>query len=96
MPVKFIKPLTDVFGSENETATFECEISKSKWKKTGADVIVKWYKGERELRETAKYSIRRNEATHSLFVKDLILEDIADYHAVVLAEKTSARLNIEG
>lgn len=94
--MKFIKPLVDISGTENESATFECEISKARWKKTGNEVIVKWFKGERELRETSKYSIKRNEAIHSLTVKELLIEDIAEYSAMVLTEKTSAKLNIEG
>lgn len=96
LPVKFTKPLVDISGTENGSATFECEISKARWKKSGSEVIVKWYKGERELRETLKYSIKRDETRHSLIVNELLLEDINEYSAVVLDEKTSAKLNIDG
>lgn len=96
MPVKFIRPIVDLTGVEDQNATFECEISKAKWKKTGNDVIVKWFKGERELRETSKYSFKRDGVNQSLIVKELGFEDIAEYSAVVQCEKTTAKLNIKG
>ena len=95
LPVKFVKPLVDVSGIEDQTASFECELSKAKWKKTGNDVVVKWFKGQRELRETSKYSIKRDGVTHALTIKQLMIEDIAEYTAVVLIEKTSGKLTIQ-
>ena len=83
-------------GVENGEATFECEISKARWKKSGSEVIVKWFKGERELRDTFKYSIKRNETKHTLTVNELLIEDMTEYSAVVMAEKTSAKLSIDG
>ena len=93
--IKFVKLLTDVSGVEDQAVTFECDISKAKWKKSGQDVIVKWFKGERELRETSKYAIRRDGVNHSLTIKQLAFEDVADYSAVCLAEKTSGKLTIQ-
>lgn len=95
LPVKFIKPLADLSAIEDETASFECELSKAKWKKTGNEVVVKWFKGQRELRETSKYSIRRDGIIHALTIKQLVIEDIAEYTAVVLVEKTSGKLTIK-
>lgn len=96
LPVKFIKPLIDLTGIEDQTITFECEISKAKWKKTGNDIIVKWCKGERELRETSKYTIKRDGVKHSLTLHDLAFEDIADYTASVQSEKSAGKLDIQG
>jgi hypothetical protein len=59
-------------------------------------VIVKWFKGERELRETLKYGIRKEGVKHSLSIKQLVFEDIAEYSAVVLSEKTTGKLKIQG
>jgi len=94
LPVKFVKPLVDLNGIEDQSVTFECEISKAKWKKTGNDVVVKWCKGERELRDTAKYSISRDGIRHSLTIKQLMFEDVSDYSAIVLIERTSGKLTI--
>lgn len=95
LPVKFIKQLKNLSGVEDQSVVFECELSKSKWKKTGNDVIVKWFKGERELKETSKYSMKRDGVTQSLTVKQLIFEDTAEYSAVVQTEKTTAKLDIQ-
>jgi hypothetical protein len=95
LPVRFVKPLVDVSGVEDQTASFECELSKAKWKKTGNEVVVKWFKGQRELRETSKYSIKRDGVTHALTIKQLMIEDVAEYMAVVLIEKTSGKLTIQ-
>ncbi len=94
--MKFAKLLMNQTGIEDQTATLECEISKAKWKKKGTDVIVKWFKGDRELRDTSKYSIRRNGVIHSLTIKDLEFDDASQYSAVVSEEKTTARLEIQG
>ena len=86
----------DISGVEDQSALFECELSKAKWKKTGHDVVVKWYKGERELKETSKYTIKRDGVNHSLTINTLMFEDIAEYSAVVLIERTSGKLEING
>ena len=96
MPVKFVKPLINQTGIEEQQATFECEISKAKWKKKGTDVIVKWFKGDRELRDTMKYNIKRNGVLHSLTIKELEFDDVSQYSAVVAEEKTTAKLEIQG
>jgi len=49
LPPTFVKPLGDVTGVENQCVTLECELSKAKWKKTGLDIQVKWFKGQREV-----------------------------------------------
>ena len=72
----------------------ECEISKARWKKTGKDVLVKWLKGERELRETAKYSIHRDGVKHSLKINQLMFEDMAEYSAIITEDKSTAKLDI--
>lgn len=96
MPVKFVKKLANLTGIEDQSVTLECEISKAKWKKKGNEVIVKWFKGERELRETSKYSIRRNGVNHSLTIKDIESDDVSEYSAVVVEDKTTGRLSMQG
>lgn len=94
LPVKFVKLLRDQKGTEDQSITFDCEISKPYWKKSNKEVIVKWMKGERELRDTAKYTIKRDGVYHSLTIKDLANEDVADYSAVVVDEKTTGKLEV--
>jgi hypothetical protein len=96
LPVKFILPLIDQIGLENEQTTFHCAISKNKMKKTGKIAVVKWFKGEREIRESSKYLVTNLETTHKLTIKNLDFLDIAEYSAVVLNEKTSAKLDVNG
>ena len=94
LPVKFIKPIIDQTGVEDQSVTFECEISKAQWKKTGHDVVVKWYRGEREIRDSSKYNIKRNGVQHSLIIKEINFDDASEYSAVVGLEKTKANLVI--
>jgi rRNA maturation protein Nop10 len=94
LPVRFVKPLRDQKCAAEQTATFECELSKATWKKTGHPVVVKWMRGERELRENIKYTVRKDDVRHSLLVKDVELDDQTEYTAVVVNERTSAKLEV--
>ncbi len=96
LPVRFVKPVRDQKAAEEQTATFDCEVSKAVWKKTGLPVVVKWMRGERELRENMKYTLRKDEVRHSLLVKEVDFDDAAEYTAVVVNEKTSAKLEVTG
>jgi len=90
----FVKPLSDVAGVEDEAAAFECELSKAKWKKTGLDIVVKWFRGEREIKETTKYGMKRSGARHTLEVRQLAFDDVSEYSAAVMAERTSGKLTL--
>jgi len=94
LPPRFVKPLSDTAGIEDEAALFECELSKAKWKKSGQDIVVKWFRGEREIKETTKYGFRRSGVRHSLEIRQLAFEDISEYSASVMTERTSGNLTI--
>lgn len=94
-PVIFTKQLKNVSGFDGDEAVFECEISKHKWFKTNTEVFLKWYKGERELRDGIKYSIIRDKCKQKLIVKDLAITDEQEYSAVVGKERTSGRLEVQ-
>ena len=76
LPQTFIKPLSDVNGVEDEAASLECELSKAKWKNTGLDIVVKWIRGEREIKETTKYGMKRSGPRHMLEIRQLAFEDV--------------------
>lgn len=90
----FVKPLSNASGTEEASAEFNCELSKSKWKKTGLDIIVKWFKGQREIKETTKYGMKRHGVKHTLGVRQLAFDDVSEYSASVMAERTSADLTV--
>jgi hypothetical protein len=95
-PAKFVHLTTDMEGFEETDVTFECEISKSKWKKTGSDVELKWFKGERELKDSFKYSIKRDGCKQSLTIKNLAFEDDCNYSVGILKETCTAHLKVKG
>lgn len=92
LPPRFVKELGEVSGVEEQSAVLECELSKAKWKKTGLDVQVKWFKGQREVRDTTKHAIRKSGVKHSLEVRQLAFDDVGEYTAQVMGEKTTGRL----
>jgi len=96
LPAKFVKPLCNLVGKEDQFVSFECELSKAQWKKKGSDILVKWYKGEKEIKESSKYAFKRNGINQGLVIKELEFDDAGQYSAVVGdEEKTSAKLEIE-
>ena len=61
LPQEFVITATSLKDREcfeEEDVEFECELNKSKWKKTGQTIMCKWFRNvHRELRLTVKYSI---------------------------------------
>jgi hypothetical protein len=90
-----VKNLVDQLGVEEQNVTFNCEISKAKWKRTDLDVHVKWFKGGRELKETSHYNIVRDGVNHSLTIKDLTIDDVSEYSAEVGEERTAAKIEFK-
>ena len=72
-----------------QTATFECEISKS-------GLRVDWYKGEQKLRKNDKYVIKADDKRHQLVISDVMPDDVGEYRAVYEKLETSAKLNLAG
>ena len=82
---------------EEEDIEFECELSKSKWKKSGQPIICKWFRNiDRELRSTAKYSIERSGPMQKLIIHNAQFEDEAEYRCVIMDQFISAKLTVKG
>ena len=100
LPPEFVltgTPLKDRECFEEEDVEFECELNKSKWKKTGQPIICKWIRNaDRELRTTAKYSIERSGPLQKLIIHNAQFEDEADYRCVILENSISAKLTVNG
>lgn len=53
---------------ERQSATFECELSFD-------DATVTWYKDSWELRESPKYTFRREGRRHFMIIRNVTAED---------------------
>ncbi|CAF4379329.1 unnamed protein product, partial [Adineta steineri] len=99
LPPEFVlttTPLQDRECFEEEDVEFECELSKSKWKKTGQTIICKWFRnGDRELRSTAKYSIDRSGPIQKLIIHNAQFEDDGEYSCVIMDKTINAKLTVK-
>ncbi len=57
---------------------------------------MKWLKGERELKDSLKYSINRDGSKRSLTVRNLAFEDVNNYSIEIQKEKCTAQLKVKG
>ena len=57
---------------------------------------MKWLKGERELKDSFKYSINRDGSKRSLTVRNLAFEDVNNYSIEIQKEKCTAQLKVKG
>ena len=90
-------PLKDRECFEEEDVEFECELNKSKWRKTGQPIICKWFRNtDRELRSTAKYSIERSGPMQKLIIHNAQFEDEVEYRCAILDNFVSAKLTVNG
>ena len=100
LPVKFVKQLSNLKAKEDESATFKCEISKDQWKKKdkgNKPITVKWFKAQKEVKESPRHIFKSNGVQHSLTISELEFDDISDYSAVLSEdEKTTAKLVVNG
>jgi hypothetical protein len=100
LPPEFVlttTPLKDQECFEEENVEFECELSKSKWKKSGQTIICKWFRNtDREIRSTAKYSIERSGPMQKLIIHSAQFEDEAEYRCVIMDKVVTAKLIVKG
>ena len=100
LPPEFVLttvPLRDRECFEDETVEFECELNKSKWKKTGQTIMCTWFRNvDREIRPTAKYSIERSGPLQKLIIHNAQFEDEAEYRCVIMDKFVSAKLTVNG
>jgi hypothetical protein len=100
LPPEFVltsTPLKDRDCFEEDDVEFECELNKSKWRKTGQPIVCKWFRNvDRELRTTAKYSIERSGPMQKLIIHNAQFEDEAEYRCVILEQFIAAKLTVNG
>lgn len=79
--IVFLTPLEDIDCKEEETIVFTCEINKS-----GCSAV--WKKEGRPLPSEPRFEIKVQGGKHSLTIRDVTLDDEADY-TVIIDDATS-------
>lgn len=88
-----MSPLTDQTVTEFETATFECEIQKTKMD----NVKVKWFKGQEELVKSRRCEMMRLGSRLVLSLKEAQMEDMEEYTVKVEeGVESKAKLTVKG
>lgn len=86
--IKFTRELSDVkLTSSNQTATFECELSK-------AGLKVEWTKDGQRLRRGDRVDTVSDTRTHRLVIENAGPDDVGKYTAVYEKLTTSAALAV--
>ncbi|KAF2987667.1 hypothetical protein EK904_013941 [Melospiza melodia maxima] len=87
LPALFKEDLKDLQGTESQTATLRCELSKA--------AAVAWKKGNKILRASEKYILRQEGALAELEIRDLELQDAGDYTCVCGEQHSTASLTVK-
>lgn len=83
-----MRPLSDQSTTNiPDTITFECELS-------AAGLDVEWYKADRQIRKSEKYSISISGAVHKLVINDTDDRDVGEYSVECKKVKSTATLTI--
>ncbi len=86
----FTSPLKDITTSEGETVTLECELSK-------AGQPVEWLRNGKKIPKSDKnVTISAEGPKHSLTLKDVKVDDSAEFTAKVGDVSTAAKLTVQG
>lgn len=86
--VHFVTPLSDIDCKEEETITFFCEINKS-------DCNAVWKKDSQPLPPDTRFETMVQGKEHSLIIRDVMLDDEADYTIVIEDAESTAGLFVE-
>ncbi|XP_029970331.1 obscurin [Salarias fasciatus] len=86
-PASFTEKLKNQEMKEGETATLRCQLSKPA-------AGVQWKKGSEALRPGEKYDMKQKETSCILQIRNLQVEDGAEYSCVCGDEKTTASLKV--
>ena len=86
---EFLKPLQDTSVTEFETATMECELSKS-------NVKVTWFKDGAELKKSERIEMKSKDRKHVLTVHNAQMSDNAGIKVVAENAESSANLIVHG
>ena len=91
--LEFLKPLSNVEVTEKETATFECEVSKSKqsatWFQAGGTI-------EPGVGDWSRFRTESDGQTRRLIIESAQMEDAEKYSCTIKDKKTSAKLTVKG
>uniref|UniRef100_A0A8C4X7U4 Ig-like domain-containing protein n=1 Tax=Erpetoichthys calabaricus TaxID=27687 RepID=A0A8C4X7U4_ERPCA len=87
--IKFTKTIQDIVVNENQTATFECEVSFD-----GA--IVSWYKDNFELQESGRFEYVSDGRKRILVIQDLHIDDSGEYNCRLPTSRTSGTMKVNG
>ena len=89
IPVEIVSALDDKDVTENETTTFECEISKP-------DMKVKWLKDGKEVPRHTRFIKSTKDCYQSLTIKNAELGDAGQYQCIADAVTSTAVLRVKG
>ena len=86
--IMFTKELEDITITDiNQTATLECELSKSGLK-------VEWYRGNKQIRRDGKHDIVTDGKTQKLVIEKVMPDEAGEYSATYQNLTTSAKLTV--
>jgi len=89
-PSAFVKGLEDVqLNDLGLEAVFDCEVSKP-------DLKAEWFKGDKAIKRSEKYSITSKNGKHSLKISDCQVDDVASYTIKLDSISSTAKLAIKG
>ncbi|XP_013365188.1 PREDICTED: obscurin [Chinchilla lanigera] len=86
LPIRFTEGLRNKEGTEGDTATLRCKLSK--------EASVVWRKGTKTIRDGDRYSLRQDGAECELKIQGLTTADAGEYSCVCGQERTSATLTV--
>uniref|UniRef100_G1KFS2 Obscurin, cytoskeletal calmodulin and titin-interacting RhoGEF n=1 Tax=Anolis carolinensis TaxID=28377 RepID=G1KFS2_ANOCA len=87
-PVRFKEALKNTEATQGGVVTLRCELNKP--------APVEWRKGQKGLRPSSKYRMKKEGPVVELIVHDLDLKDAGDYSCTVGDQKTTAVLTVNG
>uniref|UniRef100_G1KFT9 Obscurin, cytoskeletal calmodulin and titin-interacting RhoGEF n=1 Tax=Anolis carolinensis TaxID=28377 RepID=G1KFT9_ANOCA len=85
-PVRFKEALKNTEATQGGVVTLRCELNKP--------APVEWRKGQKGLRPSSKYRMKKEGPVVELIVHDLDLKDAGDYSCTVGDQKTTAVLTV--
>lgn len=88
LPVFFQEELKNKEVTEGESTTFQCKLNKA--------ASVEWYKGSRLLKPDGKFQLKQEGSCVELVIQGLDVTDSGDYTCKCGAQKTTAKLTING
>ena len=86
---QFTKKLSEIWAKEKDTATFVCEMSQE-------DLTPIWMKGGQKLSASQKYQLVTDKKVQKLIIRDVTIQDKAEYTCIYGETSTWAKLVVGG